>query len=165
MDKYAVKKPRSIFDTLPDLSDPGREQYAVKEGRKSKPQWGQTSMLDVPFGSGGSAVASNPPVTAQRSLVAGGESVALPSTKAPETTTKTIKGRQLSDERRTKKLQDDTGNWFHIHNQDIHGLPPDADVKLVRYLVHEGKLFRLSHVDHPEHGKFIHVEHGTEVGF
>jgi len=177
MDKYAVKKPRSIFDSLPDLSDPGREQkYASKSSRKSKPQQGQTSWFDknpaepavvkvdklpdmpemAPV-----TTADTPSSTAQKSLVAGGESIAPPPTKAPTTVTKTTKARPLSDERRVKGLQDDLGNWFRIHNQDIHGLPPDSAVKLVKYLAHEGRLFRLSHVDHPEHGSFIHVEHGV----
>lgn len=197
MDKYAVKKPRSIFDTLPDLSDPGREEYASKvnlhkdlplfdkpalsgpaQTANRPPATSQKTLLntgdylpDMSPGRGlgsrdatlgrGLMLGDNPPVTAQRSLVAGGESIAPPPTKATETVTKTIKGRPLSDERRAKKIIDDAGTLFHIHNQDIHGLPPDAAVKLVKYLVHEGKLFRLSHVDHPQHGNFIHIEHGT----
>lgn len=181
MNKYAVKKPRSIFDTLPDLSDPARYAAKAKTGRDSASLPGQTMMFEKPpadkpptvvkvdrlpdmpqIGSESVGPVSVPPSTAQRSLVAGGESIALPPTKAPETITKTIKARPLSDERRVKGLQDDLGNWFRIHNQDIHGLPPDSAVKLVKYLAHEGRLFRLSHVDHPEHGSFIHLEHGVE---
>lgn len=172
MDKYAVKKPRSIFDSLPDLSDPAK--YAAKTGRKSASLQGQSSLFektapsvvkvdklpDMPEMSP-TTTASTPPSTAQKSIVAGGESIAPPPTEAPKIVTKTIKARPLSDERRVKGLQDDLGNWFRIHNQDIHGLPPNSAVKLVKYLAHEGRLFRLSHVDHPEHGSFIHVEHGV----